>query len=60
VAFGLGGGGGGGGVHFSEVSQGYAPALKLVDQYLFPGKGLFLSQGSWGDGKLRRVDFSFF
>ena len=51
---------GGGGVHFSEVFPGYASALELVDQYLFPWKGLFLSQGSQGNGKLRRVDFFFF
>ena len=26
----------GGGVHFSEVCPGYASALELVNQYLFP------------------------
>ena len=51
---------GGGGVHFSEAFPGYASALELVDQYLFPWKGLLLSQGSQGNGKLRHVDFFFF
>ena len=49
-----------GGVHFSEVFPGYASALELVNQYLFPWEGLLLSQGSRGNGKLRRVDFFFF
>ena len=45
---GLRGDGGGGGALFWSLP------------YLFPWKGLFLSQGSRGNGKLRRVDFFFF
>ena len=48
------------GVLFSEVFSWYAFALELVDQYLFPWKGLLLSQGNQGNGKLRRVHFFFF
>ena len=47
---------GGGGVHFSELSPGYASALGLFHQHSFLS---LLSQGGWGDGKLRRLEFSF-
>ena len=55
-----GGKGGGGALFWTLPGQGYASTLGLVNQYSFPWKGLLLSQGSWGDGKLRRVGFSLF
>ena len=56
------GGGWGVGValFWSLPGQGYASTLGLVNQYPFPGKGLLLSQGSRGNGKLRCVDFFLF